>query len=145
MTRAWRTREELALAIVVLDKQGEGRRAIARALGVSRNTVRTLLAAHAKGRDVEAIEALPSAPSRAPRASKLDAFKPRIVELLKQFSDVTAQRVFEILKGEGFDGGRSEEHTSELSHVEISYAVFCLRSEERRVGKECRSRWSPYH
>ena len=23
-------------------------------------------------------------------------------------------------------------------------AIFC-RSEERRVGKECRSRWSPYH
>ena len=47
-------------------------------------------------------------------------------------------------------GGRSEEHTSELqSHLCISYAVFCLRSEERRVGKECtsvcRSRWSPYH
>ena len=33
------------------------------------------------------------------------------------------------------------------SHVEISYAVFLVvgRSEERRVGKECRSRWSPYH
>ena len=45
---------------------------------------------------------------------------------------------------------RSEEHTSELqSRLVISYAVFCLRSEERRVGKECallcRSRWSPYH
>ena len=26
-------------------------------------------------------------------------------------------------------------------------AMFCAvwRSEERRVGKECRSRWSPYH
>ena len=24
-------------------------------------------------------------------------------------------------------------------------AVVNLRSEERRVGKECRSRWSPYH
>src|SRR5690349_22495297 len=24
-------------------------------------------------------------------------------------------------------------------------AVTALRSEERRVGKECRSRWSPYH
>ena len=24
-------------------------------------------------------------------------------------------------------------------------AAFVLRSEERRVGKECRSRWSPYH
>ena len=23
--------------------------------------------------------------------------------------------------------------------------VISLRSEERRVGKECRSRWSPYH
>ena len=23
--------------------------------------------------------------------------------------------------------------------------VFYSRSEERRVGKECRSRWSPYH
>ena len=23
--------------------------------------------------------------------------------------------------------------------------IFLLRSEERRVGKECRSRWSPYH
>src|SRR2546427_137319 len=24
-------------------------------------------------------------------------------------------------------------------------AAFTIRSEERRVGKECRSRWSPYH
>ena len=23
--------------------------------------------------------------------------------------------------------------------------LLCGRSEERRVGKECRSRWSPYH
>ena len=28
-----------------------------------------------------------------------------------------------------------------LSFTDIDYA----RSEERRVGKECRSRWSPYH
>ena len=29
----------------------------------------------------------------------------------------------------------------------LSYAASALdtRSEERRVGKECRSRWSPYH
>ena len=25
------------------------------------------------------------------------------------------------------------------------YKILVLRSEERRVGKECRSRWSPYH
>ena len=27
----------------------------------------------------------------------------------------------------------------------IAAAVASARSEERRVGKECRSRWSPYH
>ena len=27
----------------------------------------------------------------------------------------------------------------------VDYAGATLRSEERRVGKECRSRWSPYH
>ena len=26
-----------------------------------------------------------------------------------------------------------------------AYQTSVLRSEERRVGKECRSRWSPYH
>ena len=25
------------------------------------------------------------------------------------------------------------------------FPVVTVRSEERRVGKECRSRWSPYH
>ena len=31
------------------------------------------------------------------------------------------------------------------SGVETVMAVNDFRSEERRVGKECRSRWSPYH
>ena len=30
-----------------------------------------------------------------------------------------------------------------MENVEIT--VLTMRSEERRVGKECRSRWSPYH
>ena len=29
--------------------------------------------------------------------------------------------------------------------VGFSSAIATERSEERRVGKECRSRWSPYH
>ena len=28
---------------------------------------------------------------------------------------------------------------------EEKYKLITTRSEERRVGKECRSRWSPYH
>ena len=29
--------------------------------------------------------------------------------------------------------------------VEVARLTPSARSEERRVGKECRSRWSPYH
>ena len=32
-----------------------------------------------------------------------------------------------------------------LVHASEHGDVAVLRSEERRVGKECRSRWSPYH
>ena len=32
-----------------------------------------------------------------------------------------------------------------LKVMSISDAAEWARSEERRVGKECRSRWSPYH
>jgi len=33
-----------------------------------------------------------------------------------------------------------------LDHVELlAHTGLMKRSEERRVGKECRSRWSPYH
>src|SRR3712207_2019072 len=36
-------------------------------------------------------------------------------------------------------------NTSSLSITEIGEETSRPRSEERRVGKECRSRWSPYH
>ena len=29
--------------------------------------------------------------------------------------------------------------------IGVALLAFIVRSEERRVGKECRSRWSPYH
>ena len=32
-----------------------------------------------------------------------------------------------------------------VSIAEILTGTYFARSEERRVGKECRSRWSPYH
>jgi len=36
----------------------------------------------------------------------------------------------------------SEKKLNEIVHGSV---LPILRSEERRVGKECRSRWSPYH
>ena len=35
--------------------------------------------------------------------------------------------------------------TPELTLMRFSFWLGDMRSEERRVGKECRSRWSPYH
>src|SRR3712207_9268375 len=32
-----------------------------------------------------------------------------------------------------------------LGALKFSVYALAVRSEERRVGKECRSRWSPYH
>src|SRR3712207_3428159 len=43
------------------------------------------------------------------------------------------------LRGTGFRSVSSEER------LETDGSRACRRSEERRVGKECRSRWSPYH
>ena len=37
----------------------------------------------------------------------------------------------------------ASDETSYITGVILS--VDGMRSEERRVGKECRSRWSPYH
>src|SRR3712207_9463139 len=34
---------------------------------------------------------------------------------------------------------------SRWTPLALSVFLHCVRSEERRVGKECRSRWSPYH
>src|SRR2546429_9409812 len=37
------------------------------------------------------------------------------------------------------------DHVTSRSARGLPAASFGVRSEERRVGKECRSRWSPYH
>ena len=39
------------------------------------------------------------------------------------------------------DAGKTDQVLIEKSDIKIEGK----RSEERRVGKECRSRWSPYH
>ena len=36
-------------------------------------------------------------------------------------------------------------YMSHSHNVKLGYIYDRNRSEERRVGKECRSRWSPYH
>ena len=40
--------------------------------------------------------------------------------------------------------GRLEEYIGKVPFLSL-HGKYGNRSEERRVGKECRSRWSPYH
>ena len=39
----------------------------------------------------------------------------------------------------------STDRTEEIAKKFGAKFIYTTRSEERRVGKECRSRWSPYH
>ena len=143
MTSAWRSREELAHQVTLLAKQGTSRRAIALALGVSRNTVRTLLAAHAHGRDTEHVAIAPPR-RRAPRAAKIDAWRPRVAALMAKYADITAQRVFEILRAEGFDGG----YTGVKRHVRAmrppAKPTPSLTTPDYGPGEMSESDWSPY-
>ena len=50
--------------------------------------------------------------------------------------DVVEKQLVLLYQGDRFDV---------LFMDEVRGAVHSSRSEERRVGKECRSRWSPYH
>ena len=91
--------------------------------------------------------------------AELEEFRAIIMEKLE-----LAQRDYEQLKKSlmGLDGNDtddtsptykvleegantlSKEETTRLAQRQLKF-IQGLRSEERRVGKECRSRWSPYH
>ena len=143
MTSKWRNREELVQQIVMLAKQRESRRAIARAVGVSRNTVRALLEAHDAGREVEHV-AIEARPTRAPRPTKIDAYKPRVAELMAQFPSITAQRVFETLRDEGWSGA----YTGVKRYVRTvrppAKPTPSRTTPDYAVGEMAESDWSPY-
>src|SRR5256885_16423342 len=47
--------------------------------------------------------------------------------------------------GNAYSGQRPYDHLPIPDNLEQYNGIKWHRSEERRVGKECRSRWSPYH
>lgn len=76
MTATWQSRDELVHQIVTLAANRVSMRAIARVVGVGRNTVKAVLAAHAAQRGATH-SALPKPTSKAPRPKKTDAFRDR--------------------------------------------------------------------
>ena len=49
---------------------------------------------------------------------------------------------YQLVDGQGNFGSIDDDPPAAMRYTEARMAS---RSEERRVGKECRSRWSPYH
>jgi len=98
-----RGHEELVHQVVLRHRDGMSDRSIARSLRMGRNRVKKILAAQKAAREQPHC-ALPSARVKPRRVSKLDAYRERVKQLLEQYEDITSQRVFEILKSEGFEG-----------------------------------------
>src|SRR5437016_6353879 len=65
-------------------------------------------------------------------------------KLLYRLGDLLEKHKDEVARLETLDSGKPIRDTL---NVDVPYAADCFRyrSEERRVGKECRSRWAPYH
>jgi transposase len=143
MTAAWRNRQELIEQAVTLAGQGLARRAIARALGVSRNTVRSLLEEHRTARET-AHTALPRSRHAAPRAKKIDSFTKQVAELLERYPHITAQRVYEELRSAGFSGG----YTAVKKHLRSvrprPAPVASLVTPTYGPGDMAESDWSPF-
>src|SRR2546430_4794616 len=49
------------------------------------------------------------------------------------------------LIADALQGSKQKTSAALVKRLNTKGAVTTTRSEERRVGKECRSRWSPYH
>jgi len=139
----WSTREELVHKVVTLAIRGVRRRAIARALSISRNTVRKILLEHDGARQTEHT-ALPEPPERAPRPKKIDAFAAQVSELLGRFHDITAQRVFEELKDAGFTGGYTAVKDYVRSARPRRAITPSLATPEYGPGDMAESDWSPH-
>jgi transposase len=144
MTTTWYTREQLLQQLVTLDRKGLSRRAIARSLGISRNTVKVMLAAHTAAREETGQPAIPARPPRAPRASKVDAYAARVTELLGQYRDITAQRVFETLREEGFSGGYTAVKKYVRAQRPPPRPTPSLATPEYGPGEMSENDWSPY-
>jgi transposase len=116
---------------------------VARRLKVARNTIHRILERNRRATTglVATLEALK--PKRAPRSSKLDAFKDKIHALLTKFPDARPKKVHRILRGAGFTGGYTIVKDY-LRKIAQKPAIEVVERFETDPGKQAQQDWSPY-
>ena len=133
--------DERAHEVVLLHRDGMSVRAIARSLGLGRNTVRRLLAGHEQERTAGAPLLAPNPASERP--TKLDAHMEALTRLLERYPDITAQRVFEELRGLGYDGGYTMVR-ERVAGLRPKAPTISLPTPDYGPGEMAESDWSPY-
>jgi len=79
------------------------------------------------------------------RPTRQTTFSPRLDYQLNQTNTLVARYTFERRTNQNGDVGGFNLPSLAFNSETTQQTVQATRSEERRVGKECRSRWSPYH
>jgi transposase len=139
------TRRRLAYEVQQRKSQGASERAIARELGIHRQTVRRLLQELEARREAgESALVREVGPPAVPRSSKLDPFLARIESWLNIYEDLTAVRLLEKLREEGFTGSYTivREHLKKLRGRRVpqeDYEVI-----ETPAGQQAQFDWSPF-
>ena len=133
---------QLVHNVVQLAREGMKWRAIARALHLSRNTVKEIVTGHDVARN--AVHSALPRPRSIARPSRLDAFRAQIDELLRKYPDITAQRIFETLRESGFVGGYTGVKVLVCKIRPKPLPTPSLQTPPRVPGEMGECDWSPY-
>jgi transposase len=138
-------RRRLAYEVQRRKDRGDSERSISRALKIHRQTVHRLLQELAVRREAgeSSLEReVGAAPIR--RSSKLDPFAERIESWLQTYEDLTAVRLLEKLRDEGFTGSYTivREHLKQLRGRRVPQEAYQVV--ETPAGHQAQFDWSPY-
>jgi transposase len=134
--------ESLDNSVVTLFSRNWAVRRIARELGISRNRVKRILLRHHTRRE----EGQAPIPKPQSRASKLDAYKDDVKELLATFTHPppTTQRIFELVREKGYTGGITvvKDYVATLRPKRKGEPIITV---ETAAGQRAQHDWSEYN
>ena len=133
--------EQAENRIVTLHEMGWSIRHISRELHISRKRIRRILVSKSDLRDTTPQRGIPL---KKKRPGKLDPFKADIGDMLKKYSNITGQRVYEKIKEKGFDGEITivRGYLKQIREVGSKTPV---RMVETDPGQRAAHDWSDYH